>query len=59
MLVLYRELDDELQESLYDFLEARGINDELAKYLHQYMKHKDKTELIGWMEKVKSFIERK
>ncbi|GAU42596.1 hypothetical protein TSUD_49450, partial [Trifolium subterraneum] len=46
-----RELDDVLQESLYDFLEARGINDELAKYLHQYMKHKDKTELIGWMEK--------
>ncbi|WJX48625.1 hypothetical protein P8452_35164 [Trifolium repens] len=55
----FEELDDELQESLYDFLEARGINDELAKYLHQYMKHKDKTELIGWMEKVKSFIERK
>ncbi|GAU42597.1 hypothetical protein TSUD_49460 [Trifolium subterraneum] len=55
----FQELDDVLQESLYDFLEARGINDELAKYLHQYMKHKDKTELIGWMEKVKSFIERK
>ncbi|KAK2378449.1 Mitochondrial glycoprotein family protein [Trifolium repens] len=55
----FEELDDELQESLYDFLEARGINDELAKYLHQYMKHKDKTELIGWMEKVKSFNERK
>ncbi|CAJ2656510.1 uncharacterized protein At2g39795, mitochondrial [Trifolium pratense] len=55
----FEELDDALQESLYDFLEARGINDDLAKYLHQYMKHKDKTELIGWMEKVKSFIERK
>jgi hypothetical protein len=31
MLILYRELDDELQDSLYDFLEVRGINDELAK----------------------------
>jgi complement component 1 Q subcomponent-binding protein, mitochondrial len=59
MLILYRELDDELQDSLYDFLEVRGINDELVKYLHQYMKHKEKTEIIGWMEKVKSYIEKK
>lgn len=55
----FEELDDELQDSLYNFLEVRGINDELAKYLHQYMKHKDKTEIIGWMEKVKSYIEKK
>lgn len=58
-MVLCRELDDELQDSLYDFLEARGITDELAIFLHQYMKHKGKTELVRWMESVKSFIERK
>lgn len=55
----FTELDDELQDSLYDFLEVRGVNDELAVFLHQYMKHKDKTELVRWMERVKSFIERK
>lgn len=55
----FTELDDELQDKLYDFLEVRGINDELAGFLHQYMKNKDKVELIGWMERVKSFIERK
>ncbi|KAJ1429178.1 Mitochondrial glycoprotein [Sesbania bispinosa] len=55
----FEDLDDELQDSLYDFLEVRGINDELAIFLHQYMKHKDKTEFIKWMERVKSFIERK
>ncbi|KAK7294002.1 hypothetical protein RJT34_16885 [Clitoria ternatea] len=55
----FRELDDELQDSLYDFLEVRGIDDELAVFLHQYMKHKDKVEFIRWMERVKSFIERK
>jgi len=58
-LVLDRELDDELQESLYDYLEERGINDELAAFLHQYMKQKDKTEYVRWMERVKAFIERK
>ncbi|QCE02154.1 Mitochondrial glycoprotein [Vigna unguiculata] len=55
----FTELDDELQESLYDYLEERGINDELAAFLHQYMKQKDKTEYVRWMERVKAFIERK
>ncbi|XP_050232252.1 uncharacterized protein At2g39795, mitochondrial [Mercurialis annua] len=51
------ELDDELQDSLYDFLEARGIDDEMAAFLHEYMKNKDKTEYIRWMGTVKSYIE--
>ncbi|CAJ1951383.1 unnamed protein product [Sphenostylis stenocarpa] len=55
----FTDLDDSLQDGLYDFLEVRGINDELAVFLHQYMKHKDKTEVVRWMERVKSFIERK
>lgn len=54
----FKELDDELQDSLYEFLEARGINDELAVFLHKYMKNKDKTEFIRWMGTVKSFIEK-
>lgn len=58
LLVVYRELDDELQDSLYEFLEARGINDELAAFLHEYMKNKDKTEFIRWMGTVKTFIEK-
>ncbi|XP_059644360.1 uncharacterized protein At2g39795, mitochondrial [Cornus florida] len=52
-------LDDELQDSLYEFLETRGINDELCTFLHEYMKNKDKTEFIRWMGTVKSFIEKK
>ncbi|CAL5361600.1 unnamed protein product [Camellia sinensis] len=55
----FKELDDELQDSLYDFLEARGINDDLAVFLHGYMNNKDKTEFIRWMGTVKTFIEKK
>lgn len=55
----YRELDDEMQDALYEFLEERGINDELAIFLHEYMKNKDKTEFIRWLGIVKSFIEKK
>ncbi|XP_073053753.1 uncharacterized protein At2g39795, mitochondrial-like [Primulina eburnea] len=52
----FKELDDELQDSLYDFLEARGIDDDLAVFLHQYITNKDKMEYIRWLEKVKSFV---
>lgn len=58
MLVL-RELDDELQDAIYDFLEERGIDDDLAVFLHRYMKNKDKTEYLRWMEILKSFVEKK
>ncbi|KAF9688898.1 hypothetical protein SADUNF_Sadunf01G0035700 [Salix dunnii] len=55
----FKELDDELQDTLYDFLEIRGINDEMAIFLHEYIRNKGKTEFIRWMSNVKSFIESK
>ena len=59
LFVSFRDLDDELQESLYEFLETRGIDDDLANFVHEYMKNKDKTEFIRWMGTVRSFIEQK
>ncbi|KAJ4829146.1 hypothetical protein Tsubulata_012153 [Turnera subulata] len=53
----FKELDDELQDSLYEYLEARGITDEMATFLHQYMKNKGKAEFMRWMGNVKSHIE--
>ena len=58
-MIVYRELDDKLQMSLYDFLEAISINEEMTVFLHEYMKNKDKTEYIRWMGTVKSYIEKK
>ncbi|GAB4842648.1 hypothetical protein Ancab_012621 [Ancistrocladus abbreviatus] len=55
----FKELDDELQDSLYEFLEVRGIDDSLSAFLHNYMKNKDKFEFISWLRTVKSFIEKK
>lgn len=53
-----RELDDELQDSLYGFLEERGVDDELAGFLHAYMKNKDKNEYLRWMESMKTYIQK-
>ncbi|KAK1427218.1 hypothetical protein QVD17_15901 [Tagetes erecta] len=55
----FNDLDDELQTSLYDFLEARGIDDELAVFLHKCMQHKSKNEYIRWMGSIESFVARK
>lgn len=51
-------MDDELQSSMQDYLEERGIGDELAGFLHEYMVNKDKIEFIHWMGEVKSFVEK-
>nr|XP_043636498.1 uncharacterized protein At2g39795, mitochondrial-like [Erigeron canadensis]XP_043636499.1 uncharacterized protein At2g39795, mitochondrial-like [Erigeron canadensis] len=55
----FGDLDDEVQTSLYDFLENRGINDDLALFLHKCMQHKSKNEYIRWMGSVEAFVARK
>ncbi|KNA05001.1 hypothetical protein SOVF_194440 [Spinacia oleracea] len=52
-----RNLDPKLRKALHQYLEARGVNDELSVFLHQYMFNKDRTELLRWLETVKSFVE--
>lgn len=59
LVLICRDLDDELQDSLYDFLEARGIDDKLAEFLHMYMRNKDRNEYLRWMENMKTFIQKK
>ncbi|KAF9613651.1 hypothetical protein IFM89_009539 [Coptis chinensis] len=53
----FKDLDDELQDLLIEYLDERGVNDDLAVFLHDYMMNKDRIELIRWMGKVKSFLE--
>lgn len=53
----YRDLDDKLQDMLYEFLDERGINDELAVFL--YMRKKDRMEYMRWLTNIKTFIEKK
>uniref|UniRef100_A0A803MBZ3 Mitochondrial glycoprotein family protein n=2 Tax=Chenopodium quinoa TaxID=63459 RepID=A0A803MBZ3_CHEQI len=54
----FRELDDELQDSLYEFLEERQIDDTLCVFLHNYVNYKEKAEYIRWMNSVKSVMEK-
>ncbi|KAH9621261.1 hypothetical protein KSS87_004372 [Heliosperma pusillum] len=54
----FRELDDQLQDSLYDFLEERGVDDKLCVFLHRYIHYKDKAEYIRWMEFARKAVEK-
>ncbi|KAI3868191.1 hypothetical protein MKW92_017024 [Papaver armeniacum] len=54
----FKDLEDKLQSSLQEFLDVRGVSEELAVSLHEYMKNKDKIERIQWMGNVRSFIEK-
>lgn len=54
----FRDLNREIQKKLSDYLEARGVNDELSVFLHQYMMNKDRIELIQWLGNLKSAVEK-
>ncbi|KAL6985194.1 hypothetical protein U1Q18_018577 [Sarracenia purpurea var. burkii] len=54
----FRDLDNKLQNALLEFLKARGVNDDLSVFLHEFMMNKDRTELIQWLTKVMSFVEK-
>lgn len=52
------ELDEEMQSAVRDYLEQRGINDDLATFLHAYMENKEHTELIRWLKNIESHIKK-
>lgn len=51
-------MDDELQSAAREYLEERGVDDDMAEFLHEYMANKDRAELVSWLKNVKSFVRR-
>lgn len=54
----FRVVDKKLQSSFYDYLNARGINDDLSIFLHRYVWNKDKLEHMQCLKRLKSYVER-
>ncbi|XP_061363893.1 uncharacterized protein At2g39795, mitochondrial [Gastrolobium bilobum] len=52
----FRDLNPKIQEKFREYLDARGVNNELAVFLHDYMMNKDRIELLRWMNSLKSFV---
>ena len=53
-----RELDEELQEAVREYLEDRGVNDELAEFLHGYIEGKERGEMVRWLKNVESYVKK-
>ncbi|XP_062194857.1 uncharacterized protein At2g39795, mitochondrial-like [Phragmites australis] len=54
----FSELDEEMQSAVRDYLEQRGVNDDLAAFLHSYMENKEHAELIRWLKNVECYIKK-
>ncbi|KIW68887.1 hypothetical protein PV04_04801 [Phialophora macrospora] len=50
------ELDPELQQMLQQYLEERGIDEELASFLPEYMDYKEQKEYVKWLEDLETFV---
>lgn len=53
----FRVLDKTLQSALMEFLNARGVNNDLAFFLHRYVWNKDKLEHIQRLKLLKSYVQ--
>uniref|UniRef100_A0A0A9DHE0 Mitochondrial glycoprotein family protein n=1 Tax=Arundo donax TaxID=35708 RepID=A0A0A9DHE0_ARUDO len=54
----FSELDEEMQGAVRDYLEQRGVNDDLAAFLHSYMENKEQTELVRWLKNIECYIKK-
>jgi complement component 1 Q subcomponent-binding protein, mitochondrial len=52
-------LEDELQEVFFEYLEARGIDENLATFINDYTLFKEQKEYIQWLKDVQNFVAKK
>jgi len=52
----FDDLIQDLQNEFMSYLRARGIDDELARFLVQYVKRKETLERVNWLEGLHSFF---
>lgn len=56
---IFENLDPELQERFYDYLEERGVTENLVRYVHALVFDKEQREYVRWLGRVKKFLETK
>lgn len=53
----FPQLDEDLQSLLESYLNERGIDTGLAMFIPEYIDVKEQKEYLGWLRKVKDFVE--
>jgi complement component 1 Q subcomponent-binding protein, mitochondrial len=55
---LHRDLEEEVKEPVRVYLANRGVDDDMASFLHDYMMNKDKIELIRWLKNIELYVKK-
>lgn len=53
----FDNLDESVQSSFETYLEARGINSELADFIAEYSSYRENKEYLNWLKKFRTFVE--
>ncbi|KAH0451162.1 hypothetical protein IEQ34_018461 [Dendrobium chrysotoxum] len=53
---VFQELDQKLRDAFHLFIEARGVNESLFRFLQAWLYVKDHRNLMGWFKSVGTFI---
>lgn len=53
---VFDELDETLQTEMRQYLQTRGITEELGEYLRHLIYDKEQREYMGWLKKVHAFV---
>ncbi|KAM1798735.1 hypothetical protein ACFX12_032775 [Malus domestica] len=53
----FHDLDEELQNAFYKYLESRGIEHTMSDFLYDYMENKGKKEYLMWLKKAKGLVQ--
>ncbi|KAI3712674.1 hypothetical protein L1987_71236 [Smallanthus sonchifolius] len=54
----FRVLDKKIQSAMYEFLNARGVNNDLCLFLHRHVWNKDKIEHTQRLKLLRSYFQR-
>ena len=52
----FDELDEAVQDAMYEYLEARGITAEMGEYLLHLTNDKEQREYMDWLERMARFL---
>jgi complement component 1 Q subcomponent-binding protein, mitochondrial len=55
---VFEQLNVELQDSFYAFLEERGVDDDLCFFILSYSRVKEQGEYSNWLDKILNFVEK-
>ncbi|EME78120.1 uncharacterized protein MYCFIDRAFT_87298 [Pseudocercospora fijiensis CIRAD86] len=53
----FQQLDEEVQGIVESYLNARGVTEYLAQVIPDYIDVKEQKEYLGWLNRVKDFVE--